>query len=197
MHVSKDQMKTTAPKGMKIRGDWEAKYTLQVAFNHSKYDHYCKDLKKNVRPKTRPFYSKIQGQPEPAPEIVMNNFFKIMERFTNENNLRYANIYLNLNRGWRVNQHMQKNLDAYKAFNTNIEYAPVDNILLVSFDSQGSPRQGMTKLFFDLPYVTPENLNDENLKEYYKDLKLLTKFGVTQAQRDTIYAYLKFNYLIK
>lgn len=169
----------------KLEGDFDgSNFCLYIALTeeaHARNLRFCKGAGKKVAAKGITYYSKFVGKLEPSPEKILENFMRLIRKWTAGTDMKHAIIFWNLNRGNRVNLHNEAHkIDAPKA----------QNKMLMFFDRNGKTTQS-AELFLSLPLLHKEEVSTEKLNAYYKRLR---HKSISEEDCQSIIGYFDFYY---
>ncbi|MGL4498019.1 MAG: hypothetical protein ACRC2M_22870, partial [Planktothrix sp.] len=180
------------PKGgnFKRKGDFNGNFILYIKY-HESIEVFNRAAGQQEKIQSYSFYSKREGELEPSIQEIFEGFSKLVK--LHSSNMQYAIIYLNLNRGNRINKFWELNSESLK-----IPYDSkkgIQNLRLCYF-SGGDLKTTLGNRIFDLPLIQVENLQKRFLDRYYNNLTDMQDRGISPIHRQIIYAYFQSCYLL-
>lgn len=182
---SQEDSRGTKKQRINPKGEFDCNFTLYIALTEEasknpKNYRYCRKAGKKVPVNGTTFYSKFLGKLEPTPEKVLENFTRIVRNWSSGNDMAYAVIYWNVNRGNRVKYHFQA---------CNIDKTEVQNVELMRFDKRGKTAYSAAKMF-SVPLFHTEEASYEKINAYYQNLM----HYIPEQQALAVYEYLDYYY---
>lgn len=183
--ITQDYNRQAKAQQDKLIGDFNSNFTLYIAYTKEaqadpKTWRYCQTEGKRKPVNGFPYYSKALDKPEPSPVEVLERFIKIIKQWTGSrsNYINHAIIYLNLNKGGRVNFYHEQN---------NLPFEFVKNKQLMYFDKKGLTINSAYKLI-NAPLIQTEAITAESLNAYYNRIR---HDKVPEEQAKSIVNYLQ------
>lgn len=180
--IERGETQKTKATTTKTKGDFNASFVLSIKFRN-KVDKFDKTQGTKIKVQSAPFYLKWQNQ---KTEEDIYTILKKADKLAKMYDIETANLYFNLNRGWRVNAFLKSQ---------NLELKEVQNIKLRTYNNMGNCIWTMPDNFIEaLPRLIPEEVTLEKLNIYYNSIQSKSKH-VSQEQAQAMYEYLKYYYL--
>lgn len=186
-------------KNYKKKGCPFASYSLRIVFRSNQtyeyLDRFTGELKKIT---SVPRYSKSFQETEPHPSKAIFALLKVLEE--NKHNLQKAELWYNLNRGFRINNWFNEN----KSKLSQSSY--VNNILLHRFSNIQdfeAQKNNLPSWIYDLPTfqildnpaLETQSEKLEALKNYCDNLLHCAPIRVAREEIRTIYSFFYKNFI--